>query len=78
MPIRGLGRLFIDSILGRDYPVVQGVILLVACIFIFMNFFVDILYAIINPRIGTQTSALTPPPVIPAKSGIQEAGQGET
>ena len=49
--IRGLGRLFIDSILGRDYPVVQGVILLVAFIFIFMNFFVDILYAIINPRI---------------------------
>ncbi len=49
--IRGLGRLFIESILGRDYPVVQGVILLVACIFIFMNFFVDILYAVINPRI---------------------------
>lgn len=49
--IRGLGRLFIDSILGRDYPVVQGVILLVAFIFIFMNFFVDILYAVINPRI---------------------------
>ena len=49
--IRGLGRLFIDAILGRDYPIVQGVILLVACIFIFMNFFVDILYAVINPRI---------------------------
>ena len=49
--IRGLGRLFIESILGRDYPVVQGVILLVAFIFIFMNFFVDILYAVINPRI---------------------------
>jgi ABC-type dipeptide/oligopeptide/nickel transport system permease component len=43
--------LFINSILGRDYPVVQGVILLVAFIFIFMNFFVDMLYAIINPRI---------------------------
>ena len=49
--IKGLGRLFIDAILGRDYPIVQGVILLVACIFIFMNFFVDILYAVINPRI---------------------------
>ena len=49
--IKGLGRLFINSILGRDYPVVQGVILLIACIFIFMNFFVDMLYAIINPRI---------------------------
>ncbi len=49
--IKGLGRLFIDGILGRDYPIVQGVILLVACIFIFMNFFVDMLYAVINPRI---------------------------
>ena len=49
--IKGLGRLFIDAILGRDYPIVQGVILLVACIFIFMNFFVDLVYALINPRI---------------------------
>ena len=49
--IRGLGRLFIEAILGRDYPVVQGVILLVAFIFIFMNFFVDLLYAVVNPRI---------------------------
>ena len=49
--IKGLGRLFIDAILGRDYPIVQGVILLVAFIFIFMNFFVDMLYAVINPRI---------------------------
>ncbi len=49
--INGLGRLFITSILGRDYPIVQGVILLVAFIFIFMNFLVDMLYALINPRI---------------------------
>ena len=34
--MNGLGRLFIESILGRDYPIVQGVILLVAFIFIFM------------------------------------------
>ena len=49
--MNGLGRLFIESILGRDYPIVQGVILLVAFIFIFMNFIVDMLYAVINPRI---------------------------
>ncbi len=49
--MNGLGRLFIESILGRDYPIVQGVILLVAFIFIFMNFLVDMLYAVINPRI---------------------------
>ena len=49
--IKGLGRLLVDSILGRDYPIVQGVILLTAILFIFANFVVDILYAIINPRI---------------------------
>ena len=49
--IKGLGRLLVDSILGRDYPIVQGVILLTAVLFIFANLLVDILYAFINPRI---------------------------
>ena len=49
--IKGLGRLLVDSILGRDYPIVQGVILMTAVLFIFANLFVDILYAFINPRI---------------------------
>ena len=49
--IKGLGRLLVDSILGRDYPIVQGVILLTALLFIFANFVVDIIYAFINPRI---------------------------
>ncbi len=49
--IKGLGRLFIEGILGRDYPIVQGVILFTALIFVFVNFAVDILYAFINPRI---------------------------
>lgn len=49
--IKGLGRLFIEAILGRDYPVVQGVILFTATIFVFVNFAVDIIYAFINPRI---------------------------
>lgn len=49
--IKGLGRLLVDSILGRDYPIVQGVILMTAVLFIFANLFVDVLYAFINPRI---------------------------
>jgi len=49
--INGLGRLLVGSILGRDYPMVQGVILLTAVLFIFANFIVDILYALVNPRI---------------------------
>ena len=48
---RGLGRLLVESILGRDYPIVQGVIIFIAILFISANFIVDILYAFINPRI---------------------------
>ena len=49
--IRGLGRLLIGSIIGRDYPVVTGIILMIAFIFIFANLLVDLLYAFVNPRI---------------------------
>lgn len=47
----GVGRLMVDSILARDYPVVQGAVLLIATTFIFVNLAVDLLYAIIDPRI---------------------------
>jgi len=49
--IKGLGRLLIQGILNRDYPVVQGAILVVSAIFIFSNLLVDLLYTIIDPRI---------------------------
>jgi len=49
--IKGLGRLLIQGILNRDYPVVQGAILVVSAIFIFSNLLVDMLYSIIDPRI---------------------------
>jgi peptide/nickel transport system permease protein/oligopeptide transport system permease protein len=47
----GVGRLMVQSIYARDYPVVQGAILLVAINFMLVNLFVDVLYAYINPRI---------------------------
>ncbi len=47
----GIGRLIVDSILARDYPVVQGVVLIFALLYIFVNLVVDILYAYIDPRI---------------------------
>jgi ABC-type dipeptide/oligopeptide/nickel transport system permease component len=47
----GIGRLLVEAILSRDYPVVQGVVLLVATIFIFVNLIVDILYSYLDPRI---------------------------
>ncbi|GAB4538267.1 MAG: ABC transporter permease [Anaerolineae bacterium] len=49
--IKGLGRVLIQGIINRDYPVVQGSILLVAVILVFANLAVDILYTLIDPRI---------------------------
>ncbi len=49
--IKGLGRVLIQSILNRDYPVVQGSIFVISAIFIFANLLVDILYTVIDPRI---------------------------
>lgn len=47
----GIGRWIYDAILGRDYPIVQGGTLLIAIVFIGVNFLVDILYALLDPRI---------------------------
>ncbi len=49
--IPGVGRLAIDAILDRDYPMIQGTVLLVAGAFVFMNLVVDVLYVYIDPRI---------------------------
>lgn len=48
----GIGKWVYDSILGRDYPIVQGVTLLIAIIFLLVNLIVDISYASIDPRIS--------------------------
>jgi peptide/nickel transport system permease protein len=50
--IKGLGRVLIQGIINRDYPVVQGSILLVAALLVFANLAVDILYTLIDPRIN--------------------------
>ena len=50
----GIGRLLVDSILSRDYPVVQGVVLVIATAFLLINLLVDISYAYIDPRIRYQ------------------------
>lgn len=49
--IPGLGNLLVDSIARRDFPVIQGVILFVALVYVVVNLLVDITYAIIDPRI---------------------------
>ena len=47
----GVGRLLLDAIFQRDYPMVQGVILLLGAIFMLLNLAVDVLYAAIDPRL---------------------------
>jgi peptide/nickel transport system permease protein/oligopeptide transport system permease protein len=47
----GMGRLLLDSISGRDYPVVQGVVLLLSVAFITINLLTDLVYAYVDPRI---------------------------
>jgi peptide/nickel transport system permease protein len=47
----GVGRLVVDAVFARDYPLVQGVVLLIAVGFILTNLMVDLLYGIIDPRI---------------------------
>ncbi|HYO30790.1 MAG TPA: ABC transporter permease [Thermomicrobiales bacterium] len=49
--IRGIGRILVGAIFDRDYPMVQGVILLVAVIFVLANLVVDIVYTFLDPRI---------------------------
>lgn len=47
----GLGRFVFDSVSARDYPLIQGAVLLIAAIFLLVNLIVDVLYAVVDPRI---------------------------
>ena len=46
-----MGRFLFDAILQRDYPVIQGINLLVVSVIVLMNLIVDALYAVLDPRI---------------------------
>ncbi|HSC70292.1 MAG TPA: ABC transporter permease, partial [Candidatus Methylomirabilis sp.] len=47
----GVGRLIFDAIQKRDYPIIQGAILFIACMFVLINLLTDLLYAVVDPRI---------------------------
>ena len=49
--IPGLGRLTIDAILRRDYPVIQGVVVLFSFLYVLVNLLVDLVYTVLDPRI---------------------------
>lgn len=50
----GIGRLVVQSILRRDYPVIQGVILVIVVLYLFVNLLVDLTYAWLDPRVSLQ------------------------
>ena len=48
----GIGRLVVQSILRRDYPVIQGVILVIVVLYMIINLLVDLAYARLDPRVS--------------------------
>ena len=48
----GVGRLIVAAVIGRDFPVIQGIVLIISTVVVIINLIVDILYRIIDPRIS--------------------------
>jgi ABC-type dipeptide/oligopeptide/nickel transport system permease component len=49
----GIGRMIVDAILAKDFPVVQGAVLLTAIVYLLVNLGTDVLYAATDPRLRT-------------------------
>ena len=49
--IPGLGRLTVDAVLARDYPIIQAVILVFSALYVLINLLIDISYSLLDPRI---------------------------
>jgi peptide/nickel transport system permease protein len=47
----GLGNLVVRAVLRRDYPVIQGALLVIAGIYVIINFTIDVLYVFVDPRV---------------------------
>jgi peptide/nickel transport system permease protein len=47
----GVGNLVVSAVLRRDYPVIQGALLVIAAIYVLINFSIDLLYAVVDPRV---------------------------
>ena len=49
--LNGLGKLLVDAVAHRDYPLIQALVLVLAAVFVFVNFAVDMLYVVLDPRV---------------------------
>ncbi len=49
--VNGLGKLIVDAVAHRDYPLIQALVLIFSFVFVFVNFIVDLLYGVLDPRI---------------------------
>jgi peptide/nickel transport system permease protein len=49
--IPGLGRMVVEAVLARDYPLIQGLVLVFSFVYVVINLIVDLLYTILDPRI---------------------------
>lgn len=47
----GVGRLIVDAVLARDYPVIQGVVVITSFVYVLLNLVIDLLYTVVDPRI---------------------------
>ncbi|TKB30245.1 MAG: ABC transporter permease subunit, partial [Mesorhizobium sp.] len=47
----GLGNMAIDAVINRDLPLIQGIVLVFALLFVLINLTVDMMYALLNPRL---------------------------
>jgi peptide/nickel transport system permease protein len=50
----GVGRLVVEAIFNRDFPVVQGVVLVVSLVFVVVSLLIDVAYALLDPRVRTE------------------------
>jgi len=53
----GMGRLALYAIYQRDYPVIQGIVLVIATLFVLVNLVTDLIYALVDPRIRLDDSS---------------------
>ena len=51
LQVPGVGNLVVSAVLRRDYPVIQGALLVISGVYVLINFGIDILYAVLDPRV---------------------------